>query len=311
MDRSGRPRLGFIGTGVVATALARGLCDAGYEVVAVHGRDRRRAQALAQSLSGATAASSRQAVTDAADVVVLAVSDDAIAQVAASIRWSSGHAAVHCNGAASLDLLRAASDAGAEVGVLHPLQSFASADQAQRLMRGSAFRVEASSERLRDLLEQMATAVGGRPFVLGGNPTLYHVSAVLASNYLVTLLDLAASLWPELGATREEGLRALLPLVHGTIENVDRLGIPAALTGPIARGDAGTVAHHLEVLRELAPHVVPVYKELALHTVSVALAKGTIDRDQARRLEKTLSGARAPEDADVRADESEGGAGCE
>lgn len=305
MDPSGRPSLGFIGTGVVATALARGLRDAGYEVVAVYGRNRRRAEALAQSLSGAVVAASRQAVADAADIVVLAVSDDAIAPVAASIRWSPGRAAIHCNGAASLDLLRAASDAGAEVGVLHPLQSFASADQARRLMRGSAFRVEASSGRLQGLLEQMAIAVGGRPFVLGANPTLYHVSAVLASNYLVTLLDLAAALWPALGATREEGLRALLPLVRCTIENVDRLGIPAALTGPIARGDAGTVAHHLEVLGKLAPHVVPVYKELALHTVSVALAKGTIDRDRARLLEKTLAGK------DPQADGSEGGAGCE
>ncbi|MCX6101238.1 MAG: DUF2520 domain-containing protein, partial [Candidatus Bipolaricaulota bacterium] len=142
-------------------------------------------------------------------------------------------------------------------------------------------------------------------------PTLYHVSAVLASNYLVTLLDLASALWPELGATREEGLRALLPLVRGTIENVDRLGIPAALTGPIARGDAGTVAHHLEVLGELAPHVVPVYKELALHTVSVALAKGTIDRDRARLLTETLAGAGALESASAPSDESEGGAGCE
>ncbi len=312
MDRSSRPKLGFIGTGVVATALARGLSDAGYEVVAVHGRNRRRTEALARSLSGAVAAPSRQAVADAADVAVLAVSDDAIAAVAASIRWSPGRAAVHCNGAASLDLLQAASDAGAEVGVLHPLQSFASADQAQRLMRGSAFRVEASSGRLQGLLEQMAIAVGGRPFVLGANPTLYHVSAVLASNYFVTLLDLASALWPEFGATREEGLRALLPLVRGTIENVDRLGIPAALTGPIARGDAGTVAHHLEVLGELAPHVVPVYKELALHTVSVALAKGTIDRDRARLLTETLSGAGAlAESAGAVSDESEGGAGCE
>ena len=164
-------------------------------------------------------------------------------------------------------------------------------------MPGSAFRVEASSDELRRTLEEMATAVGGRPFALGADPTLYHVSAVLASNYLVTLLDLASTLWTELGASREDGLRSLLPLVRGTIENIERLGTPAALTGPIARGDAGTVAHHIDVLRRLAPHVVPVYKELALRTVSVALAKGTIGDDDARRLTRALSG--------------EGGAECE
>jgi predicted short-subunit dehydrogenase-like oxidoreductase (DUF2520 family) len=304
MDPSGRPRLGFIGTGVVATALARGLADAGYSVVAVHGRNARRAQALAAKLQGAILAPSGQAVVDAADIVLLAVSDDAVASVTASVQWRPGCAAVHCNGAASLDLLRAAADGGAEVGVLHPLQSFANADQAQRLMRGSCFRVEASNEQLQVHLEEMASAVGGRPFVLGANPTLYHVSAVLASNYLVALLDLAASLWPEWGATPEDGLRALLPLVRGTIENIDALGIPAALTGPIARGDAGTVERHLAALQALAPRAVPVYKELGLRTLSVALAKGSIDSKQAHRLQEALSGA------DARAGESEGGAEC-
>lgn len=289
MGSPSRPSLGFIGTGVVATALSQALAGAEYPVVAIHGRSKARTEALARALPRATAAPSRQTVVDVADLVFLAVPDDAIESVAASVHWRRGVAAIHCNGAASLDLLRAASEAGAEVGVLHPLQSFASPGQARRLMPGSAFRVEASSRELESTLEQMAIAVGGRPFVLGADPTLYHVSAVLVSNYLVTLLDQASALWPALGATREDGLHALLPLVRGTIENVEQLGTPAALTGPISRGDIGTVAHHLDVLGEVAPHLVPVYKELALRTVSVALAKGTIDRDQARRLEKMLS----------------------
>jgi predicted short-subunit dehydrogenase-like oxidoreductase (DUF2520 family) len=299
MDRPGLPNLGFIGTGVVATALSQALRGVGYGVVAVHSRDPEKAKRLVQTLAGARAARSRQDVVDAADVVFLAVPDDTIATVAESVSWRPGCAAVHCNGAASVDVLDAARRAGAEAGVFHPLQSFASAEQARRLMSGSAYRIEASSERLRDQLEAMARALGGRPFALGADPTLYHVSAVLASNYVVTLLDLASALWPELGATREDGLQALLPLVRGTIENVERLGIPDALTGPIARGDAGTVEHHLGALREVAPQVVPVYKELGLRAIQVALAKGTIDPDKARRLEKILS------------DPGEGGARCE
>jgi predicted short-subunit dehydrogenase-like oxidoreductase (DUF2520 family) len=118
------------------------------------------------------------------------------------------------------------------------------------------------------------------------------------------LLDLAASLWTEWGATPEDGLRALLPLVRGTIENMDALGIPGALTGPIARGDAGTVKRHLEALQALAPHVMPVYKELGLRAVSVALAKGTIGSEQARRLQEALGSP------DALSGKSEGGAGC-
>jgi predicted short-subunit dehydrogenase-like oxidoreductase (DUF2520 family) len=288
MDRSSLPKLGFIGTGVVATALSQAFEDADYRVAAVHGRAARGAEELARTLWGAKAALSRQDVVDASDVVFLAVPDDAITSVAESVTWSRGHAAVHCNGAASLDLLAAASKVGAEVGVFHPLQSFASAEQARRLIPGSTFRIEASGKHLRGLLEGMARAIGGQPFSLGADPTLYHLSAVLASNYLVTLLHLASELWLELGTTREDGLRALLPLVAGTLENVKHLGIPAALTGPIARGDAGTVARHLNALSKVAPHVVPVYKDLGLQTILVALAKGTIDAEQARRLEAAL-----------------------
>ena len=299
MDRSRRPSLGFIGAGVVGSSLAQELSGAGYAVTAVCSRDRGRAEALVRTLGGARAVISPQDVVNAADIVFLTVPDDAIAPVAAAVRWQKGRSAVHCNGAASLDLLRPATNAGAEAGVLHPLQSFASVDQAKRWMRGSTFRIEASTDALRGQLEAMAVALGGRPLVLNADPALYHISAVLASNYVVTLLSLASDLWSAYGATREEALQALLPLVRGTIENIERLGIPAALTGPIARGDAGTVAHHLDVLRKVAPHVLPVYKELALRALEVALAKGSIDRDQVRRLESVLS------------DAGRGGAPCE
>ncbi len=307
-----KPTLGFLGTGVVATALCQSLGRAGYRIAAVHGRDSHRARELALSLDGARAAATRQEVADESDLVVLAVSDDAIAAVADSISWRQGGAVVHCNGAASLALLQTAQRAGADVGVFHPLQSFASAEQALRLIPGSAFRVEASSDRLRGWLTNMAVSLGGRPLALSADPALYHVSAVLASNYLVTLLDLAAGLWPELGSTREDGLSALLPLVRGTIENIERLGIPSALTGPIARGDVGTVARHLDVLREVAPHALPVYKELALRAIQVALRKGTIDRERAGRLEIVLGDrpGGAPTCGDARAPRGQGGTGC-
>jgi len=300
MDPSGRPRLGFVGTGAVATTLSRALVSAGYAVVAIHGRDRRRAENLVQTLAGAQVAERRQDVADGSDLVVLAVPDDAIASVSESIAWNPGRAVVHCNGAASCGLLQNAAVAGAEIGVFHPLQSFANPEQATDRLRGCAFRIEASGERLRNWLEEMALALGGHPLTFTADPTLYHVSAVLASNYLVTLLDLASTLWPKLGVTREEGLQALLPLVRGTVENVAQIGIPAALTGPIARGDVGTVTHHLAALREVAPLILPVYKQLGLRAVEVALAKGTIGPGEAVRLTRVLS----------ETDEAGGGTAC-
>jgi predicted short-subunit dehydrogenase-like oxidoreductase (DUF2520 family) len=143
----------------------------------------------------------------------------------------------------------------------------------------------------------MAVALGGRPLALHGDRAVYHLSAAIASNYLVTLLDLAAGLWGELGLSKEEGLRALLPLVRGTVENLDRVGLPAALTGPIARGDVGTIERHLAVLDRVAPEARTMYKELARRTIPIALAKGRIDAAAARRLATSLGDEQGDDDA--------------
>jgi len=289
MNRPARLRLGFIGAGVVGSALSAALSDAGYRVAAVFSRDAARRDAAARG-AGARAARQAQDVADAADVVFLTVPDDAVSAVAGGIRWEGGKSVVHCNGAAALEPLVAPRSQGAAVGAFHPLQSFATQEQARRNLPGSTIVIDASTEGLRSALAEMAVAVGGRPLALHGDRAVYHLSAAIASNYLVTLLDLAAGLWQELGLSKEEGLRALLPLVRGTVENLGRVGLPAALTGPIARGDVGTIERHLAVLDRVAPDVRTVYKELACRTIPIALAKGRIDAATAERLVACLDG---------------------
>ena len=202
--------------------------------------------------------------------------------------WSSGHSVVHCSGAASLDPLEPARVQGAEVGVFHPLQTFARADRAEMILPGSAFGIEASSDDLHAVLAEMAQALGGTPLTVSGDKAIYHASAVIASNYLVALLHVASGLWSSLGLPREDGLKALLPLVHGTIENLERIGFPDALTGPIARGDVGTIERHLAALREVAPSVLSLYKELARTAIPIARAKGGLSKEAAGRVRKLL-----------------------
>jgi len=204
--------------------------------------------------------------------------------VCESLTWNAQTAVVHCNGASSIDLLAPAAAGGSATGVLHPLQSFPTPEQAVANIPGSPFGIEASDEQLLDTLRRIAADLGGTAFVVRGDKAIYHASAVIASNYLVALLDLAAGLWERLGLTRDEGLRALLPLVRGTVENLERVGLPDALTGPIARGDVGTIGRHLDALARVAPEVVPVYKELARRTIPIAMEKGTIDRAEGQRL---------------------------
>jgi predicted short-subunit dehydrogenase-like oxidoreductase (DUF2520 family) len=264
------------------------LAGAGYPVVAIAGRTTGHAKALADRIPDARAADSVQEAVDAADVVFLTVPDDAIAPLARGIAWPLECSAVHCSGVASVDLLAPAIEARAQAGVFHPLQTFATAAQAERNMPGSAFGIEATADDLLAILGEMAEAIGGTPIEIAGEKAIYHASAVVASNYTVTLLDIATGLWEALGLSREDGLKALLPLVRGTIENLDTVGLPQALTGPIARGDTGTIARHLDALGRVAPEILPVYKELARRTIPIARARGGLADEAAERLREIL-----------------------
>jgi len=289
-------KLGFIGAGTVGTALARRLSERGYPVVAVFSRTPASAERLARAVGGCRAVESGQAVADAADLVFITTPDDAIGKVAASIRWRSGQSVVHCSGADSVDTLEPARKLGANVGAFHPLQTFANVEQAISNIPGSTFALEAEGPLL-NTLRDMAASVDGHSIQLrAGAKVLYHAAAVIACNYLVTLVKLATDLWQSFGVAPEEATRALLPLLRGTTANIDRVGIPQCLTGPIARGDTGTIRKHLEALERAAPSVLPTYREMGRQTVPVALAKGRIDQEQAAGLLALLGNGPSGED---------------
>jgi len=286
-----RPRLGFVGAGVVGTVMAKALARGGYEVVAVTSRSPARRDALADALPNRPAVRVPQAVADLADLVFLTVSDDAIVPVAEGIRWRPGTCAVHASGVAGAELLASVRAQRVDAGVFHPLQTFATADQAERNLPGSTIGIEASSGPWLEALRAMANAVGGTPRVISGDRAIYHASAVFASNYLVALLDAASSLWAQLGLSREDGLESLLPLVRGTLENLASVGLPDALTGPIARGDVGPIERHIAALRSVAPDLLPLYKQLALRAIPIARAKGRLSQETAARIATILDRA--------------------
>ncbi len=280
-------KIGFIGAGTVATALAVGVSNKGYPVVAVSSRSPESARNLARLLRGCQALPNNQDVADVADLIFITTPDDVIASVAAEVKWHSGHSVIHCSGADSTDILAPASKAGALVGVLHPLQTFASLRQEN--LPGTTFTLEAE-EPLLTKLRDMATALGGRWIeIKAGDKVVYHAAAVFACNYLVTLVKLATDLWHTFNIPPGQAIQALLPLVRGTISNIDAVGIPQCLTGPIARGDTGTVKKHLNALREVAPELTKTYQELGLKTIPIALAKGEINSQQADELKAILS----------------------
>jgi predicted short-subunit dehydrogenase-like oxidoreductase (DUF2520 family) len=284
-------RIGIIGAGTVGTSLAVRLNNTpahGYRIEAVASRSRSSALRLVQAVGSGQVFDTPQTVADNADFVFITTPDDAIAVVAGEVRWHAGQYVVHCSGADSLDVLEPARLCGARVGSFHPLQTFASIQKAIENLPGSTFALEAEGDLL-EILKEMSQSLEGRWIKLGaGDKAAYHTAAVMSSNYLVTLVKMAADLWASFGIPREEAIQALLPLIKGTINNIENLGIPKALTGPIARGDIGTVQIHLNTLKETAPQILPAYCEMGLQTLPVALAKGKINERQARELEDIL-----------------------
>jgi len=281
-------KLGFIGAGTTGTALSVRLSSKGYQVVAVSSRSQTSARNLAQAISGCRAFNNNQDVADTAELIFVTTPDDAIAPVVSQIQWHTGQSVVHCSGADSTDILEPAKKLGAQVGVFHPLQTFASVRQAIENMPGSTFAVEAE-EPLLNTLKAMANTLGGHWVELkAGDKVIYHAAAVIACNYMITLVKLATDLWQTFSIPPQQATQALLPLLRGTINNIDAVGIPQCLTGPIARGDTGTIKKHLNALQKTAPTILTTYRELGLQTIPIALAKGRINQHQAQELQAIL-----------------------
>jgi predicted short-subunit dehydrogenase-like oxidoreductase (DUF2520 family) len=284
-QRVNTTKLGFIGAGTVGTALATGLSSKGYPVIAVSSLSRTSAERLAHEVGGCRVFSSNQGVADMAELIFITTPDDAIAPVASEVQWHPGQSVVHCSGADSTDILEPARRVEASAGVFHPLQTFASVKQAVENMPGSTFAVEAEGTLL-NTLKEMATALDGHWVELrASDKVIYHAAAVIACNYLVTLVKLATDLWQTFDIAPRQAAQALLPLLRGTVNNIGTVGIPQCLTGPVARGDIGTIKKHLNALKKSAPAVFSTYRELGLQTIPIALAKGRINQQQAEYME--------------------------
>lgn len=266
-----RPVLGIFGAGKVGGTLARLLNQAGYAIGAVYSRSG--ADTLAQII-GAEAVDSAVRLVAKSDLVLLAVPDDAIEAVAGVLvtaDWQ-GKGVVHTSGAHNADLLAALAVRGAMTGSLHPVYPFVGYAET---LTGVTFAIEAADDRLHDWLVAIVEDLKGNPLLVSSeNKALYHAALVFASNYTVTLYAVAEALLLEMGAERKAADAALNALVVGTVANLQDKGIPDALTGPLVRGDAGTVAAHLKALEGVDNSLAEVYRLLAQLSLPMVKARG-------------------------------------
>jgi predicted short-subunit dehydrogenase-like oxidoreductase (DUF2520 family) len=297
-----RPTLAIIGAGRVGSTLSQTLRWRGYSVTAVYSRTPASARRLADKLSTRVATSPKDAAISAR-LTFLTVPDDAIVPVCEALSRDtdlSGRAVVHTSGVTSVATLAAARASGALTGGLHPMLSIMDTELSPRMAFSVpwvaeapdvTFGVEADSEPLHSWLAAIVKALNGVALWLrpGQDRALYHAAGVIASNYMVTLFAEALGLLGNLNAeTDEHTLRQTLAhLVDNTLRNIKTVGTTRALTGPIARGDVGTVRKHLEALDQHDPELAALYRLLGQRTARLAAERG-LNADQLQRIRQSL-----------------------
>ena len=288
-ERPARLAVGVVGSGRVGSVLGAALVRAGHSVVAVSGvsaASRRRADDL---LPGVPVLPVDEVVRSAA-LVLLAVPDDMLPQLveglAATEAFRPGQLVAHPSGRYGVAVLDPATRAGVLPLALHPVLTFTGTEVDLARLSGVTFGVTAP-DPLRPVAEALVLEMGGEPaWIPEEARPLYHAALAAGANHLVTLVAEAADLLRRAGV--EEPARMLGPLLGAALDNSLRFG-DAALTGPVARGDAQTVAAHLAALSAAAPDSVAAYVALARLTADRALAAGRLDPTAAAALLEVLA----------------------
>ncbi len=268
------PTTFVVGAGPVATALAGALRLAGVPVLGLWARKPQPARQAGAVAGVAAFSSAPPDILLEAEVVILAVRDQVIHEVAQMLVGTGlvnrRHALLHCAGAASAEeLLGGVAHQVGGIGTLHPLSAIADGRAAMRALKGTVFGVE-GNDAGRRAAEKLVGAIGGIVLELRSTQmAAYHAAAALASNYVVALLDVAAQVLASAGVDADQAARALVPLAEGALRNVSARGTTDGLTGPIRRGDAVTVQRHLEALRA-RPDLAEIYRALARRAVEIA-----------------------------------------
>ncbi len=279
----------IIGAGVVGTAIGYLLGNAGYHITGIASRSMESASKAREFIGQGEVSTDPAGAARAAEIIFITTSDDAVRHVCREIAdqdgFSPGSLVIHTSGALSVDALVSAKYKGAGTVSMHPLQSLPSVQEAVKNLPGSYFCLESEDESALNTAREMVRIFQGRELNIQlGGKSLYHAGAAVVSNFLVATIGFGLQLHESAGIDRQDSLNALLPLIQGTLKNIEKMGIPAALTGPIARGDAQTVQDHLASIARENPDLLGLYCQLGRYTVNLALEKGTLKKEAALQI---------------------------
>ncbi|PXY31166.1 glycerol-3-phosphate dehydrogenase [Prauserella muralis] len=295
MTRPARLAVGVVSAGRVGSVLGAALARAGHTVVAASGVSEASVRRAERMLPGVPLLPPDE-VARRADLVLLALPDDTLAPMTAGLAkagaFRAGQIVVHTSGAHGVSVLAPATELGALPLALHPVMTFAGRSEDLERMASCSVGVTAAEgdEAGWNVGEALTVEMGAEPVRIpeAARPR-YHAALAHGANHLVTLVADCAELLREGGVANAE--RLLAPLLSAALDNVLRHG-DRALTGPVARGDTGTVATHLRVLAEQAPDVAPTYATLARRTVARATGAGLLGAGAAAEITELLDNGR-------------------
>ena len=206
-------------------------------------------------------------------------------KIASEGGFNSRSVVFHLSGALASDILVSAKEAGAVTGSIHPLQAFAPYEEDQKSpFRDINMSIE-GEEKAVELGKEIVNALKAHSFTIPTNAkTLYHASAVVASNYLVTVENFALELLQQAGLSEDNAYEILEPLILGSLNNIKKRGSINALTGPVARGDDEIVSRHLTDIEQQLPQFSALYKTLGRYTLDIAAQRGEISTDAIQKL---------------------------
>ena len=283
-------RMVFIGAGPVGLTMARLFYNVGHKIVYFLSRNEKNRQKAKDFSHALKTGQSFSEVDEDFDVLFISTPDDTIGEIAeriaTQIKNKVNFYAGHFSGSVPSYVLQPLKNKGCRIGSLHPLQTFVSPEEAVNSFAGTYICVEGDNEAV-NLFSRLATEIGGCPFSISTDKKpLYHAAAVIACNYLVALINDAQRLLQKIGISKKSAEKMLLPLIKATVKNIETVGIPEALTGPIARGDVATLLSHIENIKEKTPEFLALYVILGLKTIEVSRAKGDVTDETAKNMKQ-------------------------
>jgi|Deesub1362A_J573_1020465.scaffolds.fasta_scaffold02263_4 predicted short-subunit dehydrogenase-like oxidoreductase (DUF2520 family) len=281
----------IIGAGRLGTCLARALTGSKFKLEGLFSPHCASARESHRLIGHGMIYASLQEAVHTADIVFLTVRDDTLQEViqrisSFSLNWQKRHI-FHCSGFHPASILAPLRRKGALIASLHPIQSFPRKNLPPHIFHKIFFTFE-GDDKARPLAEQIVEALGGQLIALSpGKKPLYHTACSLASNYLVGLLYASMKLLQEAGYPLEKAVAMLLPLSRQTLENIQSLGLPESLTGPLQRGDIHTVASQLDSLKA-SPQIKKIFIALSHLLLEISENKGCLSPEERHQLRRLL-----------------------